>query len=205
MGQQPPTGNHNWGRITIIAAMIVAIGSIIAGYLAYSAASQRNITDGRPTPTPPIPTPTPTPTPTATPNLITRSHVVAVYVANQSTSTAEVGSSHSTVLFTFNNTKNGTGLALVFDQPLDVTPYHSVEISGTSTKEFSFVIQYKVKDKDGHPQIARESDSQSFPVSAQTPIKVPIVYDREVDEVVINIPTIGQSSTVNISSIQLVK
>lgn len=136
-------------KAVVIAALIAAVGGIIVALINNWQFWFKQ--DNHPEPTivatatgqtilTVTPTPTATPQPRSSGNLITSSHVVAIFIPGQSSNVVTVGPSHSTLQFTFNNTENGTGLALVFDQPLNVTPYHSVEISGTSTKEFSFVI-----------------------------------------------------------------
>ena len=151
------------------------------------------------------------PSPPCSDNLITcRSHavkVVPIEVPGESTSTATLDSSHSTIQFAFNNTKNGTGLAFQIVPPLGVTSFRFVEIKGKSTKQFSFEIQYKVKTSEGQKEVLKivsTSNPQPFPASSglQT-VRAPIVYNGSVDEVVINCFERGQSSVVSISSINL--
>src|SRR6266581_636484 len=177
-GQQPR--KIKWKYIVpIIVALILAISGIIGAIISKSQPQQ-------PTPIITLTSPTATPQPLCSDNLITcSSNVVAIFTPGQSSSFVTVDPTHSTLQFTFNNTKNGTGLALQFAPPLDVTPYHFVEISGTSTQQFSFEVQYKVKDTVGNPQLVKNSGTQNFPVSTQTLIeRVPIAYNRSVDEVV---------------------
>jgi hypothetical protein len=143
------------------------------------------------------------PPPLCSDNLITcSSKVVAIYVPGQSF--IMVNPTHSTLQFTFNNTENGTGLALQLAPPLAVTPFHLVEIKGKSTKQFSFLLEYKVKTSGGLETV-NTSDPQSFPASSdlQT-VSVPIGYGGSVDQVVISFFERGQSSDVSISSISLI-
>lgn len=150
------------------------------------------------------PPPPPSPTPQCSSNLIACSYsVVAISVPGQSSSSVMLDPTHSIIQqFTFNNTEAGTGLAFLFHPPLAVTPYHFVEIRGTSsTQPFSFEIQYKMKNKD---KLLIVSSFQAFPVGTKPLIRVPIMaFDSSVNEIDINIPTIGQTSQVSIKSIQL--
>jgi len=134
-------------------------------------------------------------------NLLSGSVPVPVYVPNDSSSTATVISGTLVVDFN-NNPRNGSGIALQFAPSLDVNGCRYLEISGTSTQAFEFLIEYKVR-VGNQLNIVTTSTHQSFPATGTTlTITLPIAYDRSIDEVVVNFFKIGQSSQFVIESIQ---
>jgi hypothetical protein len=92
---------------------------------------------------------------------------------------------------------------LVLTRELDVRDFHFVEIQGTSTNHFSYVVEYKLRGQQT-PVVA--SGQRAFPPSvvAHTE-KVPMEYDGSVGEVVLNFYESGEFSELVISAVRLVK
>ncbi len=229
MSQQPPEApkkskpffKRRWVQQALIGGAIAVLVAIISGIFALLTKPQ--------TQTPPSPTVTQTQinttatvlaqatataqaqataTATAQPlcsdNLITCSNVVPIYEPGKSSVTV-YSARDSTLHFTFNNTQTGTALALQLAPSLNVASFRHVEIKGTSTTPFSFLLEYKVKMSSGGLKTVSTSASQSFLArpGLQT-VSVLIGYAGSVDEVDINFYKQGQSSDVSISSIRLI-
>lgn len=103
----------------------------------------------------------------------------------------------------FNNQQLGSGLALQFKPPLNVQGFKSLEVVSTSTQGFNFEVEYKVDNGSGLQKV-ETSAHQSFPI-ATIPItfSIPITYDGEIDEIVINFFGISESSNLIIDTIRL--
>ena len=166
-----------------------------------------------PTPTPtPTATPSPTPTPTATPsptpecrrnNLINCGVPVPVYDSVTNNSTASATLINGKLKVDFDNKGATSGVAFQFAPSLIVTDFNFVEVSGTSTKEISFRLEYKVRT-GGTLDNAKTSVNQKFPAtSVMATIKVPLAYEGAIDELVINFFETGESSAFTIESIRL--
>ncbi len=170
--QQTPPRSRKMSKGVIIA-LITAIGVIVAAIITAIVGPFFNakiLTSATPTPSPSslsslTPTPslslTATPQPLCPDNLI-NCNVQPIY-SDQSTCIPTFTQSGLQVIF--NNVHVGTGVAFELKQPLDGTPFHFVEITGKSTKQFSFLLEYKVKtSKD--LKIVSYSDDQLFLASS---------------------------------------
>lgn len=136
-------------------------------------------------------------------NLIKCSTHIPVNVPNESSSSVIMVSGK--LQTAFSNDKNGSGIALQFTPAVDVRGTSYLELRGTSSKAFSFEVQYKVRDGTRR-DIVRTSASQSFPKApAMTAVRVPLSYDGAVDELVINFFKKGEVAQWNVESILLAK
>jgi hypothetical protein len=126
---------------------------------------------------------------------------VPVFVQGESASSATLISGKLQV--SFSNGKSGSGVAFQFAPPLDVKDFRFLELSGTSTHAFTFLVEYKVRGADGSLTIVHASANQSFPamVVMQT-ITVPLEYGGAVDEIVFDFPAQGESSLLTIESLR---
>jgi hypothetical protein len=103
----------------------------------------------------------------------------------------------------FRNHQIGSGLAFRFKPPLNVQGFNSLELRSTSTRGFTFLVEYKVKEGD-QLKIVTISEHQSFPATAiAMTFPIAITYDGEIDEIVINFFDIGESSELVIDSFRL--
>lgn len=129
---------------------------------------------------------------------------VAVYVQNQSTSTLKVLNQES-VSIEIDNQKNGTGLAFIFKPTLNLNGFNYLTIKGNSTKVVTFLIEYKIRKEDESLDIVERSSIQSFPANLtdSSTIVIPLTYHGKIEEILINFPKIGDSSTITINSLQL--
>jgi len=155
----------------------------------------------------PAPTDTSTPSPSPTPecrfdNLVNCSRFVAISIQGESTSTATLISGKLQV--SFSNSRSGSGVAFLFAPPLDVKDFRFLELSGTSTHAFTFLVEYKVRGADDSLTIVHASANQSFPamVVMQT-ITVPLEYKGAVDEIVLDFPAQDESSLLTIEALRL--
>lgn len=150
----------------------------------------------------PTPTYTPTPAECRLNNLINCiASPVAVYVPDKSFSSATLISGKLVV--DFNNSQNTSGVALQFKPPLNIQGFSNLELVGTSTQDFMFLVEYKVSEGN-QSKIVTTSPHQSFPAtSAAITITIPITYDGSINEMVINFFTKGQSAKLIIESIRL--
>lgn len=129
---------------------------------------------------------------------------VAVYVPGESKS--EITPISGGWLIDFSNDRNGTGVAFVFEQALDVRGCGQLELRGTSTQDVHFLIEYKTKLDNEHPAIVARSPFKLFRSSSEVnSTKLPLTYGGTVNEIVINFSTIGETSKFIIESIQLVR
>jgi len=164
---------------------------------------------------PPAPTPTATNTVTDTPmapsfptpeckfdNLVDTSVSVPIFVPGESRVTITATDSGG-LLVEFSNSTNGSGVAFQLTPALDVQGCKYMELSGTSTEDFLFQVEYKVRDGNDL-KIVKTSARQSFhaTVDMQT-IKIPLAFGGTIDEVVIKFLMTGQSSRLVIESIRL--
>lgn len=161
-----------------------------------------------PTPTD-IPTLILTPTYTPTPvecrfnNLINCSAPpIAVYVPNESFSSATLISGKLLVDF-HNSQQNTSGVVFQFKPPLNTQGFRNLELVGTSTESFMFLVEYKVNDNN-QLKIVTTSPHQSFPMASATiTILIPITYDGLINEIGINFFTKDQSAKLIIESLRL--
>jgi len=129
------------------------------------------------------------------------SSISPIYVDNQSISTpTRIGNN---VAVTFTNTSNGSGIAFIFNAPLDVSGFTYVELNGTSTQDFTFQLEYKAGEGDPIP-IVQTSSTNVFPTTQNTlKIQISIEYGGLIDQLAINCFQVGESSKFVIESIQL--
>ena len=99
----------------------------------------------------------------------------------------------------FNNGQGFTGV--VFRTPaLNMRGCSQLDISGISTKEFKFIVEYK-KQKG---EIVAKSDYNLFPSASKSQtISIPIEYNGEVDEIALMFYVKGEGSEVDIESIYI--
>jgi len=103
----------------------------------------------------------------------------------------------------FDNYMNGSGVAFQFSPALDVREFVRLELSGTSTQTFTFLVEYKVLE-DNELRVVTSSSPQSFHSTSETQaVKIPMQYDGWVNEIVINFPIVGESAVLTIESIRL--
>ncbi len=135
-------------------------------------------------------------------NLINRSTPIPVFVPPDSISTATFISDSLVVDFN-NNPRNTSGVAFKFTSPLDVKGFNFLEISGTSTQTFTFLIEYKIH-VGGNLKVVVTSTRQSFSATSTTlTVKIPIAYGGSIDELAINFFEKGEFSTFVIESLCL--
>ncbi len=145
---------------------------------------------------------TPTPSECKLNNLINCSVPIPVFVPTDSNSAATFISDSLVVDFN-NNPRNTSGVVFQFTPPLDVKGFNFLEISGTSTQAFTFLIEYKVR-VGNQLNVVVTSTHQSFSaISTTFTVKIPISYGGSIDELAINFFEKGQSSTFVIESIRL--
>lgn len=152
----------------------------------------------------PIPTDTPTPSFTPTPecrfnNLLDCSTRVPFPEGNFYAANLINGK----LFLNFNNQQIGSGLAFQFKPPLNVQGFISLELISTSTQGFTFEVEYKA-DKGSGLNKVETSAPQFFPIASNLiTFSIPITYDGEIDEIVINFFEVGESSNLIIDSIRL--
>ena len=135
-------------------------------------------------------------------NLINCSIPIPVFVPTESISIATL-ISNSLVIDFSNNSRNTSAVALQFTPPLDVKGFNFLEISGTSTQPFKFLIEYKIREGE-KVNVVKISTHQSFSATPTVlTAKIPIAYEGLIDEIGINFFEKGQASNVVIESIRL--
>jgi hypothetical protein len=168
------------------------------------------------TPTPtstPTPMPTLTPSPTISPdctpgNLLNSGNPVPIFVPNQSRLTITiVGDTPASkkLLVNFKNSSNGSGVALQFSPVLSIKACKQLEIRATSSKPFTFAVEYKADQGNG-PTAIQTSSKQSFPKASlihTAVIPLTTGEDAEVSEIVINFVAVGEAADVSIESMEL--
>ena len=111
--------------------------------------------------------------------------------------------SNSLVIDFSNNSRNTSAVALQFTPALDVKGFNFLEISGTSTQPFKFLIEYKIREGE-KVNVVKISTHQSFSATPTVlTAKIPIAYEGLIDEIGINFFEKGQASNVVIESIRL--
>ena len=150
------------------------------------------------------PRPSPAPTLVTTEcrlsNLLDCSVPVPIYIPGESLSTASRTSGKLTVDFI--NKQNLSGVAFQFAPSLDVRDVKYLELTGTSSQAFTFLVEYKVGQPPG---IVSKSADQSFPATVdRITIKIPMAYAGSIDEIAINCFGKGQASRLVIESIRLI-
>lgn len=228
------TDANGFARIFIDADRVGQPGKLIIQATGYKQYIQNiDLTEGNlpdvlqlepipPTNTPiPEPTHTPTSTPTDTPtspppptpecrfdNLLNCSDPVPVFVPGESYCTITLiseGLQSKSLHVEFDNQQNGSGVAFKFAPALDVRGFTHLELNGTSTQDFMFLVEYKVL-VGTNLQIVKTSVSQLFPVNSEgLSIRIPLVDDGTIDEMVINFPDLGERSELVIKSIRLLQ
>jgi hypothetical protein len=145
----------------------------------------------------------PTSTPQCSDDLVNCStELVPIFVQDQSHLNQVIVSGN--LVIDFRNDQNGSGVAFKFGPPLNVRGFGYLEITGTSTETCTFLIEYKVRSGD-QLTIVKTSDFKKFDGTAATTqsFRIPIAYNGEIDEMVINFYDIGEASTVVIESMRL--
>lgn len=103
----------------------------------------------------------------------------------------------------FQNQRNGSGIAFQLDSKPNIGGCKYLELTGTTTRSFTFRIEYKV-GSGNNLTIVNKSRPTVFAVTPQANIEtVPITFAGAIDEVVINFLQIGESSEFTIESVQL--
>jgi hypothetical protein len=108
------------------------------------------------------------------------------------------------VIVDFDNDQSFSGIAFKFSPALDVRGFTHLEVGGTSTEAFQFVVEYKVR-RGEELQIVADSDFKWFPSASTTQtIRVPMEYGGIVDEIALMFYVKGEASEeVTIESIRL--
>ncbi|GAF73821.1 unnamed protein product [marine sediment metagenome] len=102
------------------------------------------------------------------------------------------------------NDENGSGVWFKFSPALDVRGFTRLELSGTSDRDFTFLVEYKVLDVENQPEIVTTSSNQLFLGNYQPQtIMIPLQYDGTINEIIINIPIEDEASLLIIDSICL--
>lgn len=133
-------------------------------------------------------------------NLLSCSNPVPVFIPGESLSTVTLTSGKLAV--EFDNKQKGSGVAFLFNPALDVRSFSYLELTGTSSEGFTFLVEYKVSNPLG---IVKNSNGQLFPATSdRATVKVPIVYDGKIDEIIINFFETEKNSKLIIESIRLI-
>jgi SdrD B-like domain len=143
------------------------------------------------------------PTPQCSDDLISCS-VKRVNIFAPGKSSLTVVTAPGGLVISFSNDQTGSGLAFMFAPPLNVQGFRHLEITGTSVETCTFVIEYKIRSDDKLTTVTT-SDFETFDgaAAATQKFRIPMAYNGEIDEMVINFYNIGEASTVVIESIQL--
>ena len=144
--------------------------------------------------------PTPTTRECRINNLLSCSAPVPVFIPGESLSTVTLAAGKLAV--DFDSKQKGSGVTFLFNPALDVRDFSYLELTGTSSQGFTFLVEYKVSNPLG---IVKKSSSQLFlATSERTTVKVPIAYDGRIDEIAINFFEPEENSKLIIESIRLI-
>jgi hypothetical protein len=126
---------------------------------------------------------------------------VSVFIQGQSR--ASVAPFTGGIVVQFGNDSAGSGVAIQFGNLLDLQGCKFLDFTATSSKEFNFLVEYKIRTGNGLV-IVQTSSQQTFPSTFQTKsLRIPLTYNGAVDEVVFNFNKIGEASELVIESIQV--
>jgi hypothetical protein len=133
-------------------------------------------------------------------NLISCSRPEAIKVDNQSKSVVTLVPSQG-LRVSFSNSQNGSGVAFKLRESLPVGDFNRAKIVGSSTRPFSFIVEYKVGGREA--PVETSGSAIRFPSGSLKEVFVPIIYSGSIDEVVLNFPEVGEFSDFFIKSISL--
>jgi len=134
-------------------------------------------------------------------DLLNCSMITPIFRQNRSQASATLVSDGLQV--DFSNGSAGSGLTLKFSPSLDVRGFQFVQLTGTATQDFMFVVEYKLGTGETLV-IVTSSAPQLFPATStgQT-ITVPMGYEGSVDEIELSFYEKGDESRLVIESIYL--
>lgn len=208
--QNGPPPEPSWKTAAVITALIAAVGSVLVAVVTgvFGLIGDAPNTQG---PSATIPSPSEQSTTSSAPELQCPDDVIAcsdlaeVFTQGKSLLSAEVIRS-SSLKVEFENTRTGTGVAFQFSQPIDIGSFRTIKIVGRATDAFSYEVQYKVKTSTGELEIADATSLRTF-IGANTDdtVHISASYGGRADEIVLNFPEIGQSSTLSIDSMHLIR
>lgn len=127
-------------------------------------------------------------------NLLRCSIPIAVSVPDESTSSVRMIDRKLEVKF--DNRENGSGVAFQFTPSLNLENLYYLELNGVSTKEFEFIVEFKVR-KGNRLDIVGKTAPHIFPATNEPhSINILLPVDTQVDEIVINFLRQGDSSNI---------